>query len=479
MSSLSIDNLTSDLFFYALHGNVPGILASLHAGAAVNTTVPGIHLIFFALRETLSEEMQKTAWQKGFEQEVTKYCRARTPLLLATEFDRYEAVLTLLDNGADPNFADEDGTTPLWAAAHRGQANIARALLRAGADVHAEDCEGQTPLFRAVTKGDLETVRLLLVAGAEANKITPFGITALLLATRRGKEIAVRDPKVFGYRHKLLSDQHEARLASIAGLDDFAVLFPQAKPWRAMEGSLAGSHPAIVAELLAHGADATYVFPYADRSIQGTTALHEAASSGCEETVRLLLDHGAELNAETALGITPLGRAACSGNSHLVQWLLDKGATGNSTHRDNFTPLMSAVVFGQAETVNVLLENGADFTLKRTTGEDVMHRAAESNNPDAIRLLVAKGADVDSRDRQQRTPLMIAVKRRAVEAIQVLLAAGADAHAVDEAGKSAWDMGLIHSLARLMQGGRRRKRRPGNFVYFAMGLWLNGHRKEL
>jgi ankyrin repeat protein len=82
------------------------------------------------------------------------------------------AVKTLLRAGVDPERADGEGTTPLYAASVNGEAAIVRLLLSAGASPETESsgigAEG-TPLCAAACWGHTETVRELLAHGADPN----------------------------------------------------------------------------------------------------------------------------------------------------------------------------------------------------------------------------------------------------------------------------------------------------------------------
>ncbi|WP_327398787.1 ankyrin repeat domain-containing protein [Streptomyces sp. NBC_01288] len=82
------------------------------------------------------------------------------------------AVTAILRAGVDPDRADSEGTTPLYAAAVNGEAVIAGLLLAAGASPDTESdgigAEG-TPLCAAACWGHVETVRELLAQGADPN----------------------------------------------------------------------------------------------------------------------------------------------------------------------------------------------------------------------------------------------------------------------------------------------------------------------
>ena len=77
-------------------------------------------------------------------------------------------VRALLQDGVDPNVADEHGRTALSHASGQGHAMIVDALLAAGAwsDPHEDYDVYETPLMAAATHGHLAIVKKLVEAGA-------------------------------------------------------------------------------------------------------------------------------------------------------------------------------------------------------------------------------------------------------------------------------------------------------------------------
>jgi uncharacterized protein len=98
------------------------------------------------------------------------------------------AVRAALDNGADVNARESDGSTALLATLiYKGHGEVVRVLLDRGADVNAEDSIGLTPLMRAAVNGEPELVQALLDKGADVNyRMTRGGGSALLVAVGRG-----------------------------------------------------------------------------------------------------------------------------------------------------------------------------------------------------------------------------------------------------------------------------------------------------
>ena len=101
-----------------------------------------------------------------------------------------------------------------------------------------------------------------------------------------------------------------------------------------------------VKALLAQGADANAKSPY------GATALFFAADRGNFEIIKILLDHGANVNVkDTFYGATALSWATQKERWDVIKLLLGKGATAGADD-----VLMTAVEKGNAEIVKALLE---------------------------------------------------------------------------------------------------------------------------
>ena len=86
---------------------------------------------------------------------------AGTLLTLAAEEGHEDVVLLLLNNGADPNKANNSGRTPLHSAASSGNLSIVRQLLYSGATPDIQDEFGWTPMFMARAHADHAIMQLL------------------------------------------------------------------------------------------------------------------------------------------------------------------------------------------------------------------------------------------------------------------------------------------------------------------------------
>ena len=214
-----------------------------------------------------------------------------TPLLTAVQNRHYQLAAWLLDQGADPNIANNGGWTPLYIAIDNrnieggdypvrepdmDHLDFIQLLLNHGANVNARICgvestpkrckgdstetrtiftmqwlyeDGATPFLRAAQSGDVTVMKLLLAHGADPKLATANGDTALMVA------------------------------AGIGWVDGVTFEWSEAENLEAVKMCLdLGLDPNI--------ADG-----------DGRTALHGAAHKGRTDVIRLLVDHGAKLNA--------------------------------------------------------------------------------------------------------------------------------------------------------------------------------------
>jgi uncharacterized protein len=111
-----------------------------------------------------------------------------TPLIEASIRGFQATVKTLLNHGANVDAADStSGATALSFAALTGQWETVELLLRCGADINAKDFDGRTALFEAALSGRLKVVAILLERGADIHVRDIGGRTALTEANVWGE----------------------------------------------------------------------------------------------------------------------------------------------------------------------------------------------------------------------------------------------------------------------------------------------------
>ncbi|MBX9601195.1 MAG: ankyrin repeat domain-containing protein [Bryobacteraceae bacterium] len=163
----------------------------------------------------------------------------------------------------------------------------------------------------------------------------------------------------------------------------------------------------------------------------GITPLMYASAFGNVESLRILLDFGAEVNARSEGGITALLWAAS--DPAKASLLVERGANVNAASRDNRTPLMVAAMAGQESVVRLLLDKGADIQAQDAAGNTPLICAALSGSPVLVRLMLDKGAVLEVKDRLGSSALDLAADAKNREAIPYLLAKGADPRSASSA----------------------------------------------
>jgi ankyrin repeat protein len=121
----------------------------------------------------------------------------------------------------------------------------------------------------------------------------------------------------------------------------------------------------------------------------GRTALMYAALEGKADIVRLLLEGGADPNAQDQDNWTPLHFAAQSYDALVASILLEFGATLDVRNKYGNTPLFIAVVNsrGSGELITLLIEKGSDKNLKNNYGVSPLSLAESIGNYDVAKFL--------------------------------------------------------------------------------------------
>jgi ankyrin repeat protein len=188
--------------------------------------------------------------------------------------------------------------------------------------------------------------------------------------------------------------------------------------------------------LLSHGAAVNA------RQVEGRTPLYIAASMGRGASlVKLLLENGANPALATANGMTPLMAASVNGDVAVIKLLVDKNADVNTKNGAGETALMFAATNGSPAAVEFLLDRGADASVKSKRSETALGNAGTSGVEETARMLLDHGAEVNSRNIRGYSPLMLAASSDAVPAgaVKLLLAAGADKALVGDYDETALD----------------------------------------
>ena len=285
----------------------------------------------------------------------------RRPISIAAEKDDLEMVRLLLQHGADPNLPEEGAPRghALWTAVYHRRREMARVLVEHGADPNAMVESSGTPIGHA--RKDPELLALLRAHGGRVESSDRERLQQLI----GDGDVAAAD-RWLSEHPSLVSDDAafwtEGLLAGPANAGDHAMLemlirhgarVPNVTKWGRFYYF---KHTDTAAFLLQHGMDPNHM------NWHYTTLLHHVASDGDIPKARLLLDHGATIDAiDEEYRSTPLGMAARWGRKDMVDFLLERGADLNIAGDPWATPLAWARKKGHRD-VESVLNRASDLT---------------------------------------------------------------------------------------------------------------------
>jgi ankyrin repeat protein len=453
----------------ARDGDFAGVQELIESGAAVNQPeADGSTALLWAAYQSDPEMVTALIAAGADPNSANRF--GVTPLLQAARTGDTPVIRALLDGGADIESAMLSGETPLMAAARAGSVDAVSLLLEHGSDPNAtESYQGQTALMWAAAEGHTDVVRSLLAAGADPNgqarvsdltersTRTDFpsgGFTAAMWAAREGYEDELRVLAEAGADLELknadgatammiaiVNDRFDlaARMLDMGAEPDngslyYAVLMRDATTdWLAQDGSRwRADYPNeltaldLIGVLLEAGADPNLPFEGQMHSTsmccdtrESGTPFYRAAVAADVEALKLLIDHGADVewtptpSEGSARGPggggaprTPLAAAMNGGKGVGMA-----GGPGD-IREDRPPPFREVADRKPADAMRVLLEAGADPNRPTANDSTLLHDAARARDLDIIRTLAEHGADLAALNGNGLTALDLAEGRR-------------------------------------------------------------------
>lgn len=221
-------------------------------------------------------------------------------------------------------------------------------------------------LHDAVRSGDVEVVRSVIESGADVNAPDSWG-TPLAVAVSKGSDKIVQ---------LLIEAGADVEVATSTGAG--------------------GEHPLHLAATRTSGAN----------------------------TARLLVNHGAQLDARDKAGRTPLIAAVLADNVEVADVLFAAGADLETVDSNlNYSPLSWAACRGRFMVAKFLLLKGAQINRKTgPDGDTPLHCAVmdKGPSPEMIKYLVANGADVNATNNKGLTPIKRSVNTKVKELLRSL-----------------------------------------------------------
>lgn len=180
------------------------------------------------------------------------------------------------------------------------------------------------------------------------------------------------------------------------------------------------------------------------RNMYGSTALHEVAIKGYEDTAELLIANGADLLDSNNGKNTPFYLSVAYGQLSMVRTLLKYGVKQvNIPCTGGWTALHSAADLGNGAMVTLLLSAGSDCSIKNIKGMTPLHMAARQGHLHVVKLLVLAGASIEVAGFDRYFPLDFAITAGHYDMVAFLLDNGAR---LDHKGQDQWR--AIHRAAR-------------------------------
>ncbi|GMF34302.1 unnamed protein product [Phytophthora fragariaefolia] len=289
-------------------------------------------LLAAALR---SRQLSVLGFVLGFEPDLNSDIRhSEKPLLDAARADQAEMLKVLLAHGADTSERDPVGSSVLHIAAKYGATRVLDVLSSTSAreEVNATDSLGNTALHYAADCAQLEVARALLQMGADVN----------MSNRRMAKPLHMAVGKARLGMAKLLLEEGLADVDATDYQDNTALLLLAAMTSSDMDEYISDSE-------------------------------EEEEESVQLKMARLLLEHGADVNAANTATATPLHHAMRRYDMELMDVLLAHGADVNQRNRFGDTPLHQAARLALFPiTWQKLLEHGADLTAEDRGGQTPM-----------------------------------------------------------------------------------------------------------
>ena len=150
-----------------------------------------------------------------------------------------------------------------------------------------------------------------------------------------------------------------------------------------------------------------------EKQAQLDAALIAAIKEGADiETVRTLLDDGADVNTCDAEGYSALIIATEEGYGEIAKLLIERAADIHAIDpRGERTALIFAAFWSPPDVVRCLVEHGADVNAQECYGLTALMGTARNGDIDSMKLLIEHGADVNlGHSFEGETTLMYAVQ---------------------------------------------------------------------
>jgi ankyrin repeat protein len=341
--------------------------------------------------------------QHGFD--CTTQIDGKSPLVVAVELGNLPLLNTLLLARRNLQKVMDSKEDPLIAAVRSSNEEIYNYLLKNGFDNYSS-------LMRAVNGGDVKAVEDLVKVGAD-----PFYFNL----RSQQEQCSAFDTALKNNQPSIVAAFLGMKNPSI-GCNEIKGLLKQF--WVAFDKALKNSGDLTMLKQWLQKCPALVNLRLVDlRNQQVYTLLQLAVRSGNNLLANLLIERGANIDAQIEGGATLLHFAASFGKNEILKQLIDLKANVKATDNKGNTALHFAVK-GDPETITLLINAGADIHAKNTEGATPLCFATANGHHETLRRLIELKANVNITDKYGNTPLHIALKKKHLKVALVLINAG-------------------------------------------------------
>jgi len=281
-------------------------------------------------------------------------------------------------------------------------------------DINHYDDEGNSAFSIACEKNLLNIVKYLIEQGIDVNSCNQENITGLMKAVEHGNHSIVR--------YLIEHEGKNININIVNSKDESAIKYAYNK-----------NYVGIMRYLINHGADMEHfkneiqlISPFLDtqnyyefylylvnhdvnvniqNQLNKSTPLINACEKGHYHKVKLLIEKGADINAEDQLYKTPLLNACQQGNLDIIKYLVENGASvnGNRINSDNEgeigVPLITAFSNNHFAVMKYLIEQGANVKVEDKDHISLFKKVYKNHgNYEFLKFLLSHGANSDDCD---------------------------------------------------------------------------------
>lgn len=374
------------------------------------------------------------------------------------------------------SLSDENGALVLHSAVKENNEKLLTGLLALGINAHLQNADGWGPLHYAVICGHKQVAKVLLDHGVGINSMSGDNSAAIHQAAIHDNAPMVTFLLDNG-ANPTASDElgnlpiHLAAKFGCTNVMDKLCSHESAKSGMLDTKNQAGKTPMDLA--LENPSDALRPLLYRKAQIVNgvrPSLLHVKCREGDIEKVRLLLQHGAEVDAKDSAQETALHHAVIHNQAAVIKVLIENKRTDlEALQCDGFTPLATALKhqyiaaatllvdagadihtkkhfqewqpihdsarYNRLESLKYLAQAGANIKSKTSAGLNSLHLAASGGHVSVVQFLLDRGVPIDDVDDAQKTALIWAIEKQHLDVVKLLLASGAE---INYSSKRAW-----------------------------------------